>query len=158
MRTVTFSPEPVPDQSAPLRAAVRYGVVGLIALAVVGSAIAAAVAGLSGLWGALIGVAVGGGFILCTALAVLFTEKLPPATSGAVLLGSWLLKMILAVLVLGILKGMDFYSKGALVIVMVLALVIVLGAETYGLLRVKVPYVQPAPSEGPADDQKADGQ
>ncbi|MFE3293119.1 hypothetical protein [Rhodococcus sp. NPDC059234] len=158
MRTVSFEPEPVPDQSAPLRAAVRYGVIGLIALAVVGSAIAAAVAGLPGLWGALIGVAVGGGFILCTGLAVLFTEKLPPATSGAVLLGSWLLKMILAVLVLGILKGMDFYSKSALVIVMVLALIIVLGAETYGLLRVKVPYVQPTPSEGPVADRKDDDQ
>lgn len=150
---MTFSPNPVPDQSAPLRAAVRYGIFGLIALAVVGSIVASLVAGWAGLWGALIGVAVGGGFVLCTALAVLFTEKLPPATSGAVLLGSWLLKMILAILVLGILKGMDFYSKGALVIVMVLALIIVLGAETYGLLKIKVPYVVPA-SEEPDSDGK----
>ncbi|MBP1159663.1 hypothetical protein ABIC28_004212 [Rhodococcus sp. PvR044] len=160
---MTFSPEPVPDQSAPLRAAVRYGVIGLIALAVIGSIIAFVAAGLPGLWGALIGVAVGGGFILCTALAVLFTEKLPPATSGAVLLGSWLLKMILAILVLGVLKGMDFYSKQALVIVMVLALIIVLGAETYGLLKVKVPYVTPTRSDaaptqqdGPSGEPESD--
>lgn len=146
---MSFSPEPLPDPSAPLRAAVRWGVMGLAALAVVSAAVASLVAGWAGLWGALIGVAVGGGFILCTALAVLFTEKLPPATSGLILLGSWLLKMILAILVLGLLKGMDFYSKPALVIVIVLALVIVLGAETYGLLRVKVPYVD-------APDQKSD--
>ncbi|WP_137875727.1 hypothetical protein [Rhodococcus sp. Q] len=138
---MSFSPEPLPDPSAPLRAAVRWGVVGLIALAVVGSIVASLLAGWAGLWGALIGVAVGGGFVLCTALAVLFTEKMPPATSGLILLGSWLLKMILAVVVLGVLKGMDFYSKGALVAVMVLALIIVLGAETIGLVRVKVPYV-----------------
>lgn len=119
----------------------RWGIVGLVALAVIGAAVASLVAGTAGLWGALIGVAVGGGFVLCTALAVLFTEKLPPATSGLILLGSWLLKMILAIVVLGLLKGMDFYSKGALAAVMVLALVIVLGAETYGLLKVKVPYV-----------------
>jgi hypothetical protein len=66
---------------------------------------------------------------------------MPPATSGLILLGSWLLKMILAVVVLGVLRGMDFYSKGALVAVLVLALIIVLGAETIGLVRVKVPYV-----------------
>ena len=148
---MTSSTNPVPAQSAPLRAAVRYGTAGLIALAVVGSIVATLVAGLPGLWGALIGVAVGGGFVLCTALAVLFTEKLPPTTSGAVLLGSWLLKMILAVLVLGTLKGMDFYSKGALVIVMVLALVIVLGAETYGLLKTRVPYVVPDTADPDSD-------
>lgn len=148
---VSFSAEPVPDSSAPLRAAVRWGVVGLGALAVVGALVAVLAAGLPGLWGAVIGVAVGGGFILCTALAVLFTEKLPPTTSGLILLGSWLLKMVLAILVLGLLKGMDFYSKPALVIVIVLALVIVLGAETYGLLRVKVPYVD---SPEPESDKK----
>ncbi|MFD1812749.1 hypothetical protein [Rhodococcus gannanensis] len=138
---MSFSPQPLPDPSAPLRAAVRWGIAGLIALAVVGSLVASLIAGWAGLWGALIGVAVGGGFILCTALAVLFTEKMPPATSGLVLLGSWLLKMILAIVVLGLLKGMDFYSKGALATVIVLALIIVLGAETIGLVRVKVPYV-----------------
>ncbi|MGW4481169.1 hypothetical protein [Rhodococcus triatomae] len=138
---MSFSPQPLPDPSAPLRAAVRWGIAGLIALAVVGSLVASLIAGWAGLWGALIGVAVGGGFILCTALAVLFTEKMPPATSGLVLLGSWLLKMILAIVVLGVLKGMDFYSKGALAAVIVLALIIVLGAETIGLVRVKVPYV-----------------
>ncbi|MFF0815658.1 hypothetical protein ACFYVR_10975 [Rhodococcus sp. NPDC003318] len=141
---MSFSPTPLPDPSAPLRAAVRWGLIGLVALAVVGSVVAALFAGWAGLWGALIGVAVGGGFILCTALAVLFTEKLPPATSGLILLGSWLLKMLIAIVVLGLLKGLDFYSKPALVIVIVLSLVIVLGAETYGLLRVKVPYVDSA--------------
>lgn len=148
---MSYSPEPLPDSSAPLRAAVRWGALGLLGLAVVGALVSWLVAGVPGLWGALIGVAVGGGFILCTALAVLFTEKLPPATSGLILLGSWLLKMILAILVLGLLKGMDFYSKPALAIVMVLALVIVLGAETAGLLRVKVPYVD---STDPEPDEK----
>ncbi len=148
---MSYSPEPLPDSSAPLRAAVRWGALGLLGLAVVGALVSWLVAGVPGLWGALIGVAVGGGFILCTALAVLFTEKLPPATSGLILLGSWLLKMILAILVLGLLKGMDFYSKPALAIVMVLALVIVLGAETAGLLRVKVPYVD---STDPEPDGK----
>lgn len=119
----------------------------MIALAVGGVIIASLFAGVAGLWGALIGAAVGGGFILCTALAVLLTAKLPAVTAGAVLLGSWLLKMILAIAVLAILDPLDFYNRQAMVIVIVLSLVIVLGAETYGVLQTKVPYVSPTESD-----------
>jgi hypothetical protein len=157
LATVTFTPASAPDHTASLRAAVRYGVLGLIVLAVVGSIIAFLVAGKPGLYGALLGAAVGGGFILCTALGVLFTAKLPALTAGAVLLGTWLLKMILAITVLAILKPLNFYDKTALVLVMVLSLVIVLGAETFGVLGTKAPYVEPTPSDdagSPESDDK----
>ncbi len=123
----------------------------MLALAVVGAIVASLFAGVSGLWGALLGAAVGGGFILCTVLAVLLTAKLPAVTAGAVLLGSWLLKMILAIAVLAILDPMDFYNRQAMVIVIVLSLVIVLGAETYGVLQTRVPYVTPNDSDGKPD-------
>lgn len=124
-----------------MRAAIRYGVIGLVLLTVVGVVVATLVAGLPGLWGALIGAALGGGFILTTALSVRITEKSPPTMAGAVLLGGWVVKMLLAIVVLGLLKGMDFYSKPALGLVVVGALVLVLGAEVYGVLRTKAPYV-----------------
>ncbi len=63
---------------------------------------------------------------------MLLTSRLPATTAGAVLLGTWLLKLILAIVVMALLKPLDFYSKGALVLTIVFALVIVLGAETYG--------------------------
>jgi hypothetical protein len=157
LATVTFIPAPAPDHTASLRAAVRYGVLGLIVLAVVGSIVATLLAGMPGLYGALLGAAVGGGFILCTALGVLFTAKLPAMTAGAVLLGTWLLKMILAITVLAILKPLDFYDKTALVLVIVLSLVIVLGAETYGVLGVKAPYVEPR-AAGDAEPGEKDAQ
>ncbi|NLU84460.1 hypothetical protein [Rhodococcus sp. HNM0569] len=134
-----------------MRAAVRYGALGLVALAVVGSAIGALVAGLAGVWGALLGAAVGGGFILFTALGVLLTAKLPALTAGAVLLGTWLLKMILAIAVLALLDPLTFYSRGMLVGVVIAALVLVLGAETYGVLGTKAPYVEPGATTGDAD-------
>lgn len=139
----------LPDPTAPMRGAVRYGVLGLLALTVVASVIAVLVAGLPGLWGALLGAAVGGGFILFTALGVLLTSKLPAMTAGAVLLGTWLLKLILAIVVMVLLEPLDFYSKGALVLTIVFALIIVLGAETYGVLSARAPYVNPVtPREG----------
>lgn len=147
MAIVTSTPPQVPDSTDALRSAVRYGVLGLLVLAVVGSIVATLLAGLPGLYGALLGAAVGGLFILCTALGVLFTAKLPATTAGAVILGTWLLKMILAIAVLAILKPLDFYDKMSLVLVMVFSLIIVLGAETYGVLGVKAPYVEPHESQ-----------
>lgn len=137
-----------------MRAAVRYGVLGLLALAVVASVVSVLVAGMPGLWGALIGAAVGGGFILFTALGVLLTSKMPAMTAGAVLLGTWLLKLILAIVVMGSLDSLDFYNRNALVLTIVFALVIVLGAETYGVLSQRALYVDPRPSPEVNNDDR----
>ncbi|BCF84145.1 hypothetical protein RQCS_36900 [Rhodococcus qingshengii] len=131
----------------------KWGVMGLIALAVVGALLGGLFAGKEGVYGALLGAAVGGGFILFTALGVLLTAKLPALTAGAVLLGTWLLKMILAMVVLFVLSDMDFYNKTALVLVIIMSLVVVLGAETYGVLGTKTPYVDPTPSSNVDDDE-----
>ena len=136
-----------------MKSAVKWGVMGLIALAVVGALLGGLFAGKEGVYGALLGAAVGGGFILFTALGVLLTAKLPALTAGAVLLGTWLLKMILAMVVLFVLSDMDFYNKTALVLVIIMSLVVVLGAETYGVLGTKTPYVDPAPSSNVDDDE-----
>nr|WP_238592695.1 MULTISPECIES: hypothetical protein [Rhodococcus] len=136
-----------------MKSAVKWGVMGLIALAVVGALLGGLFAGKEGVYGALIGAAVGGGFILFTALGVLLTAKLPALTAGAVLLGTWLLKMILAMVVLFVLSDMDFYNKTALVLVIIMSLVVVLGAETYGVLGTKTTYVDPTPSSNVDDDE-----
>ncbi|MFI9506663.1 hypothetical protein [Nocardia sp. NPDC052566] len=138
---MTFEPTPVPGPDAPLRSALRYGLIGLAVLVVLAVAIGSAVSGLSGLWGALIGAAIGGGFILTTAAVVLFGAKLPPTTAGLVMLVSWVGKMLVALIVIAVLNRFDFYDRVVLFLTVVGALLIVLGAETYGVLRQKVPYV-----------------
>ncbi|WP_405166979.1 hypothetical protein OG203_18880 [Nocardia sp. NBC_01499] len=138
---MSFTPTPVPGPDAPLKAALRYGLIGLGVLVVLSVAIGAAAAGTPGLWGALIGSAIGGGFILTTAAVVLFGAKLPPSTAGMVMLASWVGKMLVGLLVIAILNQFDFYDRMVLFLTVVGALVIVLGAETYGVVRQKVPYV-----------------
>ncbi|MEV0080676.1 hypothetical protein AB0H58_30055 [Nocardia neocaledoniensis] len=141
MRAVSFTPRPVPGPDAPLRTALRYGLIGLGVLVVVSVVIATAVAGTPGLWGALLGAAIGGGFILTTLVSVMLGAKLPPSTQGLVLLVSWVGKLLVALIVVGVLNQFDFYSRPALFFTVVGALLIVLGAETYGVVSVKVPYV-----------------
>ncbi|WP_084479086.1 hypothetical protein [Nocardia jejuensis] len=132
--------DPGPD--APLRAALRYGIAGLAVLVVVSAILSSIVAGLPGLWGALLGAAIGGGFILTTAASVLFSAKIESGLQGIVLLGSWVGKLLVALVVVAVLKRYDFYSPGALFLTVVGALLVVLGAETYGLLRQRVPTVE----------------
>jgi hypothetical protein len=138
---VSFTPQPVPGPDAPLRSALRYGLIGLGVLVVLAVALGAAVSGMPGVWGALLGAAIGGGFILTTAAVVLFGAKLPPTTAGLVMLVSWVGKMLVALVVIGILDQFGFYDRVVLFLTVLGALVIVLGAETYGVLRQKVPYV-----------------
>ncbi|MGY2008933.1 hypothetical protein [Nocardia abscessus] len=138
---MSFTPPPVPGPDAPLRSALRYGLIGLGVLVVLAVALGAAVAGTAGVWGALLGAAIGGGFILTTAAVVLFGAKLPPSTAGLIMLVSWAGKVLVALIVVAILQRFDFYDRVVLFLTVVGALVIVLGAETYGVVRQKVPYV-----------------
>ncbi|WP_039796338.1 hypothetical protein [Nocardia araoensis] len=144
---MSFTPEPIPGPDAPLRSALRYGLIGLGVLVILSVALGAAVSGVSGVWGALLGAAIGGGFILTTAAVVLFGAKLPPSTAGLVMLVSWVGKVLVALIVVGILHRFGFYDRVVLFLTVVGALVIVLGAETYGVVRQKVPYVTTADSE-----------
>ncbi|MEV6273610.1 hypothetical protein [Nocardia sp. NPDC051832] len=138
---MTFTPKPIPGPDAPLKSALRYGLIGLAVLVVLAVAIATAAASTPGLWGALIGAAIGGGFILTTAAVVLFGAKLPPSTAGLIILVSWVGKLLVVLVVVAVLQQFDFYNRMALFLTVVGALLIVLGAETYGVLRQKVPYV-----------------
>ncbi|GAB2567359.1 hypothetical protein GCM10027167_88180 [Nocardia heshunensis] len=140
MLPVSTPSTPGPD--APLRAALRYGIAGLAVLVVVSAIVSSICAGLPGLWGALIGSALGGAFILTTAASVLFSAKIESGLQGVVLLGSWVGKLLLAVIVVAALKQFDFYNRYALFFTVISALLIVLGAETYGLLRQRVPTVE----------------
>ncbi|GGK55886.1 hypothetical protein [Nocardia camponoti] len=132
---------PPPEEQAPLRAALRYGLIGLGVLVVLSVIVATALAGIAGLWGAVFGCLIGGGFILTTVISVILGAKLPPTTAHMVMLVSWVGKLLVALVLVAILNQFDFYSRPALFFTVVGALIIVLGAETYGVVSQKVPYV-----------------
>ncbi|MBO0854052.1 MAG: hypothetical protein J2P18_09815 [Nocardia sp.] len=147
MTGVSTAPDIHPD--APLRAALRYGVVGVCVLLVVSVPAGSLIAGWPGFWGAVIGSAIGGFFILTTAALVLFSARLDSGIQGMVMLAGWIGKLLVVMVVVAIVHQFDFYSPGALFLTVVGALLVVLGAETVGLLRRRVPTVD-SPA-GPAD-------
>lgn len=136
---------PTSAHTVGLQKALIQGVIALLVLVLLSAVIWYAVAGIEGLWGALLGAAIGGVFVLLTVVVVLATANTSPTVTGAVLMGTWLLKLIVAIAAVAALKPLDFYSKPALALTIVIAMVVVLATESVAILRHRAPAVEPIP-------------
>lgn len=129
------------DHRRPLLNAARMGAIGLVVITVVSLAFWGNSSGLEGLWGVLLGAAIGGGFVLATVGVVLLTANTSPQTTMIATLGSWLLKVIAVLGILLILRDMDFFDHTAMAVTVIAALVVALAAETVGVIRTNVTNV-----------------
>ncbi|CAB0974073.1 hypothetical protein FRC0484_01579 [Corynebacterium diphtheriae] len=131
------------DHRRPLLRALKFGTIALVAITLISLVLWGRFRDLPGIWGVVIGAAVGGGFVLLTVVSVLVTSNTSAATTGAVVLGGWLLKLVALLIVLIILRGMDFYDPVAFVVTTIIALVVVLGTEVWGVITSRATYVSP---------------
>ena len=129
------------DPRVPLQRAVKKGATALGIFTITSLAVWGGAQGVAGLWGVIVGAALGGGFVLFTALSVLFTANSTPSTTIAVVLGGWLIKLIVLIGVLAIIRDMDFYDTWALFLTVVVALIVTLGSEVWAVVTSRVTYV-----------------
>lgn len=129
------------DHRRPLVRALKVAGWALVALTVVSLMAWGAVRELPGIWAVLMGVAVGGSFVLLTALSVLVTSNSSPNATMAVVLGGWLLKMGVLVIFLLWVRGYDFYDHLAFGVTTIAALVVALAAETWGVVTTRTTYL-----------------
>nr|WP_230685242.1 hypothetical protein [Cellulomonas sp. JZ18] len=121
----------------------RDTVVLLAVLAVLGVGVGALVAGVPGVWGALIGVGLALVFSATTVVAMLRTLDSSPNTMAAVVMGTWLAKVLVVIVVLALVRDLEFYSRGVLAAVLALGVV---GSAVLDFRAVnggRVPYVEP---------------
>lgn len=90
-----------------------------------------------------------------TVVAMLRTVHSSPSTMAAVVMGTWLAKVLVVIVVLALIRDLDFYSKPALAGVL---LVGVLGSaylDYRAVYSARLPYVEPggAPSTPDPDGQ-----
>ncbi len=139
-------PVPTHDHDAErrvLRTALRDTGIFLAVLAVLGVGIGALAAGMPGVWGALVGVAIAGFFCATTVWSMLRSVGASPTAMGALVMGTWVAKIVVLVIVLALLRGRDFYDPW------VLLAVVAVGAIGSSLLdyravsKGRIPYVQP---------------
>jgi hypothetical protein len=149
---VTNSPTPagdanVPDPNGPeraaLRSALRYMAALLGGLAVVGVVVGLLVSGTPGVWGAVIGVLLVGFFCATTIWSMLRTVGSSPTAMAGVVMGAWVAKLVVLIVVLAVLRGREFFDP------YVLFGVVAVGAIGSALLdyravsQGRIPYVQP---------------
>ncbi|WP_425956414.1 hypothetical protein [Xylanimonas sp. McL0601] len=141
------TPDAAPDATAPerrvLRAALRDTVVFLGVLAVLGVAVGALVAGMAGVWGALVGVALAGFFCATTIWSMLRTVGASPTAMAGVVMGAWVAKIIVLIVVLAVLRGRDFYDPWVLITVVAIGAIGSSLLDYRAVQRGRVPYVQP---------------
>ncbi|MFE4464727.1 hypothetical protein ACFRCR_06350 [Oerskovia sp. NPDC056781] len=129
--------------SAVFRTALRDTLLLLGGLLVLGVGLGALLAGTAGVWGALMGVAIALVFSGTTIVAMARTARSTPTTTAAVVLGSWLVKIVLLGIVLAVLRNYEFYDR------VVFAVVLLVGVIGSALLdyravdRGRIPYVTP---------------
>lgn len=131
----------VEDHVAPLKAAMRAGVLVLLALGVVSLLVWGLISGTAGLWGAGIGWLVGGGFMLMTVVIVLVSSNTSPSATMGLILGSWLVKAAALLGILFFLKDKTFYDTPALAVTVMLSMIAVLVIETLAVTRTQKLYI-----------------
>lgn len=131
----------VSDHRQPLIRALKVAAIALVVLTVVSLMAWGAARDLPGIWAALMGVAVGGTFVLTTAATVLATSNSSPNTTMAVVLGGWLIKMGLLAVFLMFIRGFNFYDHFAFGVTTIAALVVALAAETWGVITTRTTYL-----------------
>jgi hypothetical protein len=124
-------------------AALRATLVMLIVLTIVGVGIGAVVAGTTGVWGALLGVAVALLFSGSTILSMVYTADKSPNATMAVLLGVWVAKMIVLIVVLAMLGQLDFYHHVMFAVIVLVGVIGSAGLDMYTVVKGREPYITP---------------
>lgn len=138
------------DAADVARRALRQSALVLAPVVVIAALVGWFTAGREGLWGALLGAGIAGGFLLITLLTVLLTAKASPTVTGGAMMGGWLLKVIVLLVALALLKDATFYSKPVFGAVVMIAVVVVLASETWVVVKARMLYFNPS-STGQGD-------
>lgn len=107
----------------------------------VGSLIGILVAGMPGLWGALLGAGVAAFFSLTTAVIMVRTADRPMHVMNAWIVGAWILKMGGLFALLLALRGRTFYEPRVFFVVLVVAIFGATALEMVQLQRARIPAI-----------------
>jgi len=129
-----------------LRTSVLWGGLSALAIAVVGGGIGFAMAGPTGIWSALVGSAVAFVFMGITAGSIVLGQKISGGSiaSGlffAVVLGSWLLKFVLFLIVSFAIKNSGLFDVVVTFVCVIVAVVGALISDVVAITRARVPVV-----------------
>jgi len=125
---------------------VRAGLVTLLALAPFALGLGGLLSGVAGVVGATLGLMLPALMLLVTLGAAWATRRSRPEALAAAVLGSYLLKLVLVIAILVVLRGLGGYDRSSLGGALLIGVAIALVAESFAMVRARVPYVEPRPA------------
>lgn len=149
-----------------LRTTLVWSAVVTLVLAVIGSVVGYLVAGPDGLWSALVGVVLAAVFLGITAASILvanrwYGQELYVALFFAIVLGAWILKFIVFIVVLLVLRGQPWISPVVFFIALVVGILVSLVIDVVVMLKMRIPHASDVALPGPEtlerDGEGADG-
>lgn len=157
-----MSPNPV-SSTPVLRTTLLWSAVITLALAVAGGAIGFAVAGTSGLYSALAGVLTAAVFLGITAASILvanrwFGDALYVPIFFGVVMGGWILKLVIFILLLIVLRGQPWIDPPIFFVAVVVGVAASLVVDVVVLARMRLPHVSDVelPTDPDAGDLRGD--
>ena len=159
--------KPATTANPVFRRALLWGAIATAVIAVAGGAIGFAVAGSNGLFSALAGAALAFVFMGLTAVTILVAnrwtgDQLFGGIFFGIVLGGWLLKLVLFVVVLFLLRGAPWIQPQVFFFAVVASVVTSLAIDAVVMMRTRAPYVDvalpehvvedPAPGRDPRQD------
>jgi hypothetical protein len=127
---------------APMRRVLRVGALTLLIAWPLAIGVGYLVDGVAGVWGALIGMGLAAVFFALTVAVALGTARMEVSALGAAVLGSWLVKMILLIVVLALLRDAEFYSRPVLFATLLVGTIGALLLEAWVVNTTRVPYTE----------------
>jgi hypothetical protein len=124
-----------------MRRILRIGAVSAALFIPAAALIGMGLGGTPGLWAGVLGALVPLAFFGVTVAIALLSARMSTTALGAVVLGSWLLKMVLLIAVLVALRGSDFYDRTVFGVVLLVGTIGALTLEALVVTRTRVPYV-----------------
>ena len=125
-----------------MRRVLRAGTVAAAVYVPAASALGFLLGGTPGAWGGAIGALIAAGFFGVTVIVALVTFRMSPTMLGAVVLGSWLVKMMVLIGVLVGLRSADFYDRTTFGLALLVGTIAALILEAWVVARTRVPYVE----------------
>jgi len=113
-------------------------------IAVLGVGIGYLVAGGAGVAGALLGVVVALIFCGTTALSMLVSLHRPLTVLAAVILGAWLVKMLVLVVLLAAIQDLTFYDKYVFAGVLFAVVITSMAIDVRAVVKARIPNAGPA--------------
>lgn len=146
------TPRPPSAAEGAFRAALRDLLVFLAVLAALGSLVGYLVAGLPGVWSALMGAGVVLIFSGTTVVSMLRTASSDATAFAGTVAGLWLAKFLVVVVIIVALRPHDFYDKPLFGIIVIIGAIGAITLDMRAVRRARVPYLEPKdPGHGPDD-------